>query len=153
MDVPLNSKDLSRSIQQVFSSMLGLDLVSAEGDTPPDFPPERKVSSAVGISGEWNGAVLMECGSATACLLASVMMGSGPPASVDEVVRDVIGELTNMVAGTFKKNLPGHSTLTLPCIIEGSDYSMDIIQGQRLLKTMMLWDGRGIILSVVKGRA
>lgn len=148
--IAIDAGELTRAVQQVFTSMLGLQLASSNGDKPPDFPPDRKVSAAVGISGEWNGAVVLECGTATACHLAGVMMGSSPPPAVDEVVKDVVGELTNMVAGNFKTCLPGHSTLTLPCIIEGSDYSMDIIQGQRVVTQSMLCEGKGIVLSVIK---
>ena len=87
--IAIDSGELTRAVQQVFSSMLGLQLNSSNGDRPPDFPPERKVSAAVGISGEWNGAVVLECGTATACHLTGVMMGSPPPPTVDEVVKDV----------------------------------------------------------------
>jgi CheY-specific phosphatase CheX len=78
------------------------------------------------------------------------MMGGAPPTGVDASVRDVIGEITNMVAGTFKNSLPGHSCLTLPCLIEGSDYSMDIIQGKRVISLSMLFEGRGLVLSVLE---
>ena len=149
MDV-INPHELTRAVQQVFSSLLGLELLDGNGERPPDFPPDRKVSAAVGISGDWNGAVVLECGTGTACHLTGLMMGSATPSRVDESVKDVIGEITNMVAGTFKNCLPGHSVLTLPCLIEGSDYSMDIIQGQRLVSQPMLYEGRGIVLSVIK---
>ncbi len=146
----INPEELTRAVQQVFSSLLGIELVDGNGERPPDFPPERKVSAAVGISGDWNGAVVFECGTGTARHLTRVMMGSDAPGDVDESVKDVIGEITNMVAGNFKNCLPGHSVLTLPCFIEGSDYSMDIIQGQRLVSQPMLYEGRGIVLSVIK---
>ena len=146
----IDASELTRAVQQVFGSMLGLQLSSCNGDRPPDFPPGRKVSATVGISGEWNGAVVLECGTGTACHLTGIMMGSSPPPSVDEAVKDVVGELTNMIAGTFKTCLPGNSTLTLPCIIEGSDYSMDIIQGQRVVTQPMTCEGKGIVLSVIK---
>ncbi len=149
MDV-INPEELTKAVQQVFFSLLGLKLQNGNGNRPPDFPPDRKVSAAVGINGDWNGAVVLECGTGTACHLAGMMMGLGAPSHVDDDVKDVIGEITNMVAGTFKNSLPGHSILTLPCFIEGSDYSMDIIQGQPLVSQAMLYEGRGIVLSVIK---
>ena len=60
-----NSDELVRAVRQVFSSMLGVALTSANGG-PPDFPPDRKVSASVGISGDWNGVVVLECGTSTA---------------------------------------------------------------------------------------
>lgn len=146
----VRAEELIRAVRQVFTAMLGVELTPLPNGNPPDYPPERKVSSSVGISGDWNGAVVFECGTFTACHLTSVMMGGPAPASVDASVRDVVGEITNMVAGTFKNSLPGHSSLTLPCLIEGSDYSMDIIQGKRVLTLPMLFEGRGVILSVIE---
>ncbi|MFB3901898.1 MAG: chemotaxis protein CheX [Acidobacteriota bacterium] len=141
---------ITRAIQQVFKSMLRLELVGANGHGLPDFPPGRRVSAAVGISGDWNGAVIFECGAPTACFLTATMLGQEPPETVDEVVKDVIGEITNMVAGNFKNSLPGNSSLTLPCLIEGSDYSMDIVQGRRVVSQPLICGGRGILLSVVQ---
>lgn len=146
----VKAEELIRAVRQVFSSMLGLELVPAPDGKPPDFPPDRKVSSSVGISGDWNGAVVFECGTLTACHLTAAMMGGPQPTCVDESVKDVVGEITNMVAGNFKNSLPGHSSLTLPCFIEGSDYSMDIVQGKRVLTLPLLFDGRGVILSVIE---
>lgn len=143
--------ELTRAAQQVFSSMFGLSLTPNNGQELPNFPPERKVSAAVGISGDWNGAVLFECSSNTACHLASIMLGGDPPPAVDEDVKDVIGEITNMVAGNFKNTLDGHSVLTLPCVVEGADYTLEIIQGKRVLTEALLFDGEWIILSVVRG--
>lgn len=150
MQVRIDAEELTKAVQQVFSSLLGLELTDGDGKLPPDFPPERKVSAAVCINGDWNGAVVLECGTGTACHLAGAMLGSSAPGEIDDDVKDVIGEITNMVAGTFKNSLPGDSILTLPCFIEGSDYSMDIIQGQRLMSHAMLYEGKGIVLSVIK---
>lgn len=143
--------ELTQAVQQVFSSMFGLSLTPSDGQPLPNFPPDRKVSAAVGISGDWNGMVLLECSSDTACHLAGIMMGGERPTKVDEVVKDVVGEITNMVAGTFKNSVPGHSLLTLPCVIEGADYSMEIIQGKRTCTEALLFDGEWIILSIVQG--
>jgi len=145
------SKGLTEAVRQVFTSMLGLDLDLVNMQGSPDLKFERKISSTVGILGDWNGAVVLECSSSTACRLAAAMLGLETPEEVNEDVRDVIGEITNMVAGNFKSTLPGNSVLTLPCIIIGSDYSMGFISGKPVLTESMLCDGRGIVLSIIEG--
>ena len=148
----INAEGLTDAVQQVFTAMLGLDLTRLNGEGPPDFPPKCKVSSAVGITGDWNGAVILECSSTTACRLAGAMLDLDTPETVDEDVRDVIGEIVNMVAGNFKNTLPGDSVLTLPCIIVGSDYSMDIISGTPVLTEAMICEGKGVVLTVIAQR-
>jgi chemotaxis protein CheX len=127
-----------------------LELTGSNGEGYPTFSPGRKVSAAVGITGDWNGAVLLECATGTACLLAGAMLGFDVPEDVNEDVRDVIGEITNMVAGNFKNTLPGNSVLTLPCIIVGSDYSMDIVSGKTVVKESMNCNGKSLMLSVIQ---
>ena len=45
---------------------------------------------------------------------------------LDGDVRDVMGELANMVAGNLKSLLPRGVDLSMPSVIEGSDYSLHI---------------------------
>ena len=42
----------------------------------------------------------------------------------DEDLRDALGELTNMVGGNIKTLLPGSEFISLPTVIEGSDYGV-----------------------------
>jgi len=42
----------------------------------------------------------------------------------DEDVRDALGELANMLAGNLKSVLPSGVVLSMPSVIEGSDYSL-----------------------------
>jgi chemotaxis protein CheX len=144
------SEGLTSAVEQVFRSMLKLPLRRAKQEDCEDISSEGKVSSAVGITGDWNGAVMLECSTSTARLLAGAMLGPTTPDSVDEDVRDVIGEITNMVAGNFKSTLPGNSVLTLPWIIVGSDYSMDIISGKPVWTESLVCEGKGIVLSLIE---
>jgi len=48
-------------------------------------------------------------------------------------VRDALGELANMLAGNLKSVLPSGVVLSMPSVIEGSDYSLRIC-GKRLIE-------------------
>jgi CheY-specific phosphatase CheX len=45
---------------------------------------------------------------------------------VDDVVRDVLGELANMIGGNLKCVLTPGIRLSMPSIVDGSDYSLRV---------------------------
>jgi CheY-specific phosphatase CheX len=65
-------------------------------------------------------------------------MSIGPPATIDDDVRDALGELANMLAGNLKSVLPGGAVLSMPSVIEGSDYSLQIC-GHLSIERVPFW--------------
>jgi len=54
--------------------------------------------------------------------------------TIDETVRDAVGELNNMIAGGLKRKLCASEDLfriSLPSVIEGSEYSMHVPASSR----------------------
>ena len=51
------------------------------------------------------------------------------PDRVDEDVRDSLGELANMVGGNLKSVLPPGVALSMPSVVDGSDYALRICGG------------------------
>jgi CheY-specific phosphatase CheX len=45
---------------------------------------------------------------------------------VDDVVRDVLGELANMIGGNLKCVLTRGIRLSMPAVVDGSDYSLRV---------------------------
>ncbi|HVN03848.1 MAG TPA: chemotaxis protein CheX [Bryobacteraceae bacterium] len=115
--------DLARIVEMVFQTMMntGVEAAAAPWVRPPDH-----VTSAVQFVGEWQGATLVECGAQQACEFATLFMGIDRPAAVDDDVRDVMGELANMVAGNLKSLLPRGVHLSIPSVVEGSDYKLSL---------------------------
>ncbi len=150
MNGKLENKDVVNVVQEVFSSMLALEVSPL--DSAPATATSRRVSATVGIAGEWNGTVTLQCEAETACRLAGAMLAMDPFPEVDDDVKDVLGELTNIVAGNIKGILPGCSSLSLPCVVDGSDYSLEILHGEELIKQPMLCHGNGLIVSIVQAK-
>jgi chemotaxis protein CheX len=49
--------------------------------------------------------------------------------TVDDVVKDAMGEICNMLAGTWKSKVPDLSAncgLSVPAVITGSDYNLHV---------------------------
>jgi CheY-specific phosphatase CheX len=122
-------------VDTVFKTMLGLKVEPYPMDwvRPPDM-----VTAAVYFAGSWQGAVLLECTRSQACTFAQLLMSIGPPTTVDDDVRDTLGELANMLAGNLKSVLPGGVVISMPSVIEGSDYSIQIC-GNRSIERVPFW--------------
>ena len=115
--------DLARIVQSVFQTMMDLEVAASEArwTHAPDT-----VTSAVHFAGEWRGAALVECNAQQACQFAARFMGIDPPAAIDDDVRDVMGELANMVAGNLKSLLPRGVGLSMPSVVVGNDYTLHV---------------------------
>ena len=114
---------LAQIVESVFATMMSLEV--AECGTPW-FPSGDRLTSALHLAGDWNGAVLLECDRRQACRFAGRFLSMDPPGTVDDVVRDVLGELANMIGGNLKCVLTPGIRLSMPSIVDGSDYSLRV---------------------------
>ena len=55
-----------------------------------------------------------------------------PPGKVDDVERDLLGELVNMIGGNLKCALGRGLRLSMPSVVDGSDYSLRIRRAEVL---------------------
>ncbi len=82
--------------------------------------PERPWCSTVGITGEFDGLVVVRCAEATARELAAGMFDEDPDSLPATDVADALGEVANQVGGVVKSMVPGPSSLGLPVVATGS---------------------------------
>ena len=75
--------------------------------------------------------------------------------TVDEVVKDAVGEICNMVAGAWKSKLPelaANCGLSVPAVITGRDYDLHVqapefklrhvyVYGETQFEVMIVCDG------------
>jgi chemotaxis protein CheX len=115
--------ELAQIVESVFEAMLGLE--ASECGTSW-FPGGDRLTSVVHLAGDWNGAVLVECDRGQACRFAGCFLTMEPPQTVDDVVRDVLGELANMIGGNLKPVLPRGIRLSMPSVVDGCDYSLRV---------------------------
>jgi chemotaxis protein CheX len=120
--------ELAQIVESVFETMLSLEVHEAE---TPWFPGPDRLTSAVQLTGEWTGAVLLECDREQSRRFAARFLSidlrgdlpGDPPVAVDDVVRDVLGELANMIGGNLKCILVPGIRLSMPSVVDGSDYA------------------------------
>jgi len=112
--------ELTEIAVSVFDTMLHLETDLRGG---PWEPCRDRVTAMVHLVGGWNGTVILECDAAQARRLTGRFLAMDPPESVDDLVRDVMGELANMVAGNLKCVLGPSIDLSMPSVVDGNDYS------------------------------
>ena len=115
--------ELAQIVESVFATMLGLEVGECG---MPWFPNGERLTAAVHMAGDWNGAILLECDRRQACQFAGRFLSMDPPDSVDDVVRDVLGELVNMIGGNMKCVLTRGIRLSMPSVVDGSDYCLRV---------------------------
>jgi chemotaxis protein CheX len=123
LKIEIRASELAQIVESVFATMLGLE---AAGCGTPWFPGADRLTSAVHLAGDWNGAVLLECDRRQACRFAGRFLSTDPSDTVDDVVRDVLGELANMIGGNLKCVLSQGIRLSMPSVMDGSDYSLRV---------------------------
>jgi chemotaxis protein CheX len=78
------------------------------------------------------GLVGIRCSKETGHALANIMLGMDN-GSEDQVL-DALGEICNMLAGSFKSRIPGMADtcmLSIPTTIAGADYRVHALSGGR----------------------
>jgi chemotaxis protein CheX len=117
-------------------------------DDDDDGGAASTVTSIVHIEGAWQGAVILRCSQALAATLTAEMLGGESAPTFDDI-RDALGELTNMVAGNLKAMLPAPSSISLPTVVLGSDYEVDVPGASVVARVSFVSDGHPVVVMLV----
>jgi chemotaxis protein CheX len=118
-------RNLDASVEEVFQMMLG---VHCDRDARASVKELESVTSVVGFGGLLSGACVFRSGRSTALSIAGLMAGMEFD-EIDDVVKDAIGELCNMLAGAWKGKVPdlaANCGLSVPAVITGRDYNLHV---------------------------
>lgn len=119
-----------RHLQEVFSTMLSMSPETSEEVEPPQAA--NRVTGVVGMAGEEiDGVLYLHLADGFAGKATAAMLGMGPEDPVGEAeVNDVVGEITNMVAGGLKSHLNDMGAgcaMSTPGIIRGSSFEVETV--------------------------
>jgi len=111
--------------ESIYANLLSLNLRRLDGfsGTLP-----AGLTAAVYYAGAWKGAVLVECTAEQAGNWAARLMSLTPPIEPNDA-HDALGELTNVIAGNLKPLLPPGVGVSIPSVVQGTDYSLRILGG------------------------
>ncbi|MGP8251292.1 MAG: chemotaxis protein CheX [Terracidiphilus sp.] len=119
-------RNLDASVEEVFELMMGVKCRRAMTEIPAHHA--ESVTAVVGFGGLLSGACVFKLASETALVVAARMTGI-EFAEVDDTVKDAIGEVCNMLAGSWKGKVPelaAHCGLSVPAVITGRDYKLRV---------------------------
>ncbi len=121
-------KTISKSIIETFDTMLSMDLVKVGKVADPGLDEHRLVG-AVHYAGEVVGTMSLHVSQEFARLITMSMLGiEENELDSDEEIKDVLGELTNIVSGNLKSDFLDADlscVISTPSLTRGSDFTIE----------------------------
>ena len=148
-DLEVSEGKIHEMVRSVWDSVLGLELISADGVDIPDGK-NRSLTGCIQICGAWTGGVLLDCSAELARKIAAAMFDMDPSETALDEIQDALGELVNMIAGNFKNTLEGSCELSLPAVTQGVEYSVTIPGTKLDMQAEFRCEGEPVILKIVK---
>lgn len=114
---------MDAAVQEVFETMLGEKCSAA--DLPRLCAGAGSISVLIGLAGVITGACILQTDASSSRRIANLLAGSDE--TNEEIVKDALGEVCNMVAGAWKRSvaeLTSGCMLSTPTVISGQDYDL-----------------------------
>lgn len=131
MNTDLNAL-LESAATTVFTTMLSYTVEFKQNETD-SFLDGEMVAGTVGLTGAFNGMIYLYASTAfSRCITCTMLSMKDSEIESNEMVNDVIGELTNMVAGHVKTKLDNGGTrciMTIPTVVRGKDFRVAPVSG------------------------
>ncbi|MEI6209207.1 MAG: chemotaxis protein CheX [Desulfuromonadales bacterium] len=132
--VQLNSTEeqliklLDADVREIFTTMVGINISPCQtAEVQTKFTDS--VSALVGFAGCYNGMIGLNTSKRLAIDFTSQMLGMEVTECDDDDVNDALGEIVNMIGGSFKHHFvnDGHEVrLSTPSMISGDEYVMSV---------------------------
>ena len=111
------------AVQHVFQTMLETTILISKPALKSKDAPNSDVSAIIGFTGDAVGSVALCFSRQTALRVANRFAGDAVSPDDLAMLADALGELTNMVAGQAKAQLPtGPVNVSLPRVVVGDDH-------------------------------
>lgn len=142
----IQESDIQQLTGEIWGGMLQIELLPATN--------REKIGAGIGacvqITGAWEGTVRVDCSLALARLATARFLATEPEQVDIAQIRDAIGELANMSAGSVKPLLPKPCQLSLPSVADGGDYTLTVPHGEVILNTAFDFNGEPLRVSVLQ---
>jgi len=143
-------KQLDHDVLEIFSTMVGIEITRKEVEVDAATSFKDSATAMVGLAGVFNGLVSMHTSKKLAMTFASAMLGMELE-EMNEDVTDALGEIANMLGGSFKHHfvLGGHEVrLSIPSVIMGDEYSISAGNLTDTLTMMFDCGGEAFLISI-----
>jgi CheY-specific phosphatase CheX len=150
-DVSVEAADIVSIATDVWETMLGLEL-NPEPDGIDELTAGPTFDGIVTIAGDWHGAVVVQVSRTLALRIARILFGGGDSMPTPEDMQDAVGEITNMTGGNIKGLLPGDCHLSLPTVVEGSDYRLRTPGAEVVRQVAFTCGGQAAVVRMIAAR-
>ena len=117
------NEEINALVGDIWGSVLGIPATPSPGDIRVEEP---RLTGFVHIQGDWEGTVTVDCPLPLATEAAAAMFGMAVDELAKEEIDDALGEITNMTGGGIKSMLEGSCKLSLPTVIEGKGFTVNV---------------------------
>lgn len=142
---------LSAAAADVFQTMLTLTLTPTDTVAAASLKGERGVAS-VCFAGDATGIVSIHVPADLARIMAAGMLGMDPAAiEGEEEIRDLMGELGNIIGGNLKSALTDaglRCALSTPAYTTGSDFTIESLDLERYERYAFSCEGRTLFVEM-----
>jgi chemotaxis protein CheX len=114
-------KHIAEATLEVFASMVFMEITAEKATDVPSSSFGAELTSMIGLAGDLKGVIAIHCPAPVALAITGAMLGMELD-SLDEDVKDAIGEIANMVAGGLKDAVSStglHIELSIPSTVIG----------------------------------
>jgi chemotaxis protein CheX len=112
----------------VFRDMLGADLLRGKTSIKQTPAPSHEIAIILGVTGRISGQVVYSLNFDTACKISEKLMPGFHPTSLQNELRDILGEIGNMITGNainiFIKN-DKELDVTVPMVVDARTNNLE----------------------------
>jgi chemotaxis protein CheX len=130
MDVRFINPFLEGTIS-VIKTMAFVDPVPGKPYLKKDNLAKGDISGIIGLTGKVKGSLALSFSETCITRIVSNMLGE-EMTSINDDIKDAVGEITNMVSGAARKKLEGMGflvTAAIPTVVSGKDHSIVHVLG------------------------
>lgn len=145
-----HAQHLIDSTQEIFSSMIFLDVTPGDPFKRSNEPLTDSISGMIGLAGSIKGSLAIHLPNDAALAVTTAFLGMDVE-EIDEDVKDAIGELANMLGGSLKAVLdPSGSDvkLSMPSTVYGEEYSIDCLANAETVAVPFSFDGQTFVVEL-----
>ena len=143
--------NLMTSTEEVFETMVFKPLVRLPSADDGAAQKGTNVVATVAFAGHRRGLVAIHSSIDAARNIACAMLGI-PEAEINGEIPDAMGEVANMVAGTFRNKLAAvepASAIAVPTVTIGSDFSTKYLSAVRRARCPFEMEGMPIAVELI----
>ncbi len=145
-----HAQHLIDSTQEIFSSMIFLEVAPGEPFKRTNAPLTNSISGMIGLAGTIKGSLSIHLPNSAALAVTTAFLGMDVE-EIDEDVKDAIGELANMLGGSLKAVLDPTGSgikLSMPSTVYGEEYSIDCLAEAETVAVPFSFDGQTFIVEL-----